>query len=85
VRLCSILSYLNVWLPQLVFFDLSAEVLVHFALHRKKVVFVGVPGAFTPTCHLKHLPSYVDDSAKFKDAGVDIVFVSGKFLPGRPL
>ncbi len=43
----------------------------------KKVVFVGVPGAFTPTCHLKHLPSYVDDAEKFKQAGVDVVFVSG--------
>ena len=26
----------------------------------KKVVMFAVPGAFTPTCHLKHLPGYIE-------------------------
>ena len=40
-----------------------------FAGH--KVVLFAVPGAFTPTCSARHLPSYVDNIAAFKDKGVD--------------
>lgn len=32
-----------------------------------------VPGAFTPTCHLKHLPSFIDGADDFKKQGVDRV------------
>jgi peroxiredoxin len=39
----------------------------------KKVVLFAVPGAFTPTCHLKHLPGFVESADKFKKAGVDTV------------
>jgi peroxiredoxin len=39
----------------------------------KKVVLFAVPGAFTPTCHLKHLPGFIDNAATFKDKGVDTV------------
>lgn len=31
----------------------------------KKVVVVGFPGAFTPTCQLKHLPEYIQNEAVF--------------------
>ena len=27
----------------------------------KKVVLIGVPGAFTPNCHLTHLPGTIQD------------------------
>ncbi len=37
----------------------------------KTVVLFSVPGAFTPTCHARHLPGYVADAQKFKDKGVD--------------
>jgi len=39
----------------------------------KKVVLFAVPGAFTPTCSLKHLPGYVESHAKFVEKGVDTV------------
>lgn len=35
------------------------------------VVLFSVPGAFTPTCHLNHLPGYVADAGALKDAGAD--------------
>jgi len=35
------------------------------------VVFFTVPGAFTPTCHLNHLPGYLAAADNLKAAGVD--------------
>lgn len=35
------------------------------------VVFFAVPGAFTPTCHLNHLPGYLSAADALKAAGVD--------------
>jgi peroxiredoxin len=43
----------------------------------KKVVFFGLPGAFTPTCSGKHVPGYLEAHAALKAKGVDeIVCVS---------
>jgi glutaredoxin/glutathione-dependent peroxiredoxin len=39
----------------------------------KKVVLFAVPGAFTPTCHLKHLPGFIQSADKFKKMGIDTV------------
>ena len=36
----------------------------------KKVVIFGLPGAFTPTCSAKHVPSYVANYDKLKAKGV---------------
>ncbi|CAE6475565.1 unnamed protein product [Rhizoctonia solani] len=41
----------------------------------KKVVLVAVPGAFTPTCHVNHIPAYVKRREEFKNKGVDVVAV----------
>jgi glutaredoxin/glutathione-dependent peroxiredoxin len=38
----------------------------------RKVVLFSVPGAFTPTCSAKHLPSYVEKLAEFRQRGVDV-------------
>jgi glutaredoxin/glutathione-dependent peroxiredoxin len=39
----------------------------------KTVVFVSVPGAFTPTCDARHLPGYVDQADALKAKGVDTI------------
>ncbi|MDX1508140.1 MAG: peroxiredoxin [Woeseiaceae bacterium] len=39
----------------------------------KKVVLVSVPGAFTPTCSMNHLPGFVDNAAAIKAKGVDTI------------
>jgi peroxiredoxin len=39
----------------------------------KKVVIFGLPGAFTPTCSAKHVPSYLENYDKLKAKGVDTI------------
>jgi peroxiredoxin len=41
-----------------------------------KIVLVGVPGAFTPTCHLTHLPGYIENIQNFKDKNYSVVFIA---------
>jgi peroxiredoxin len=41
------------------------------ALFKGKAVLFSVPGAFTPTCSLKHLPGFVEHADAFKSKGVD--------------
>ena len=37
----------------------------------KKVALFAVPGAFTPTCSVRHLPSFVDKAGDLKAKGID--------------
>ena len=39
----------------------------------KRVVVFAVPGAFTPTCSMKHLPGFVEQAQAIRKKGVDEV------------
>ena len=40
----------------------------------KKVILIGMPGAFSPTCSMMHLPSFIKSVKEFKDLGVEEIF-----------
>ena len=46
-------------------------------LKGRKVVIFAVPGAFTPTCHSAHVPSFVRTKDQFDAKGVDEVTARG--------
>ncbi|MGO9132829.1 MAG: peroxiredoxin [Methylovirgula sp.] len=41
----------------------------------KKIALFAVPGAFTPTCSMNHLPGFLAKEAEFKAKGVDEIVV----------
>ncbi|KAL1825476.1 hypothetical protein DCAR_0313671 [Daucus carota subsp. sativus] len=58
-------------------YDQLQEVSVHSLAAGKKVVLFGVPGAFTPTCSVKHVPGFIEKAEEFKAKGVsEILLIS---------
>merc|ERR1712146_217546 len=42
----------------------------------KKIILIGVPGAFTPTCTNKHIPPYLEKAQEFRDQkGIDQIII----------
>ena len=42
----------------------------------KRVVLVGVPGAFTPTCHKNHVPGFVKQAEDIRAKNIDTIAVT---------
>ncbi len=42
----------------------------------RRVALVGVPGAFTPTCSLNHVPGYIEKEAELRAKGVQLIAVT---------
>lgn len=64
-----------------------ADILATDIFVGKKVILIGVPGAFTPTCTNKHIPPYLEKAQEFRDQkGIDqiiIVSVNDCFVMDR--
>ena len=40
----------------------------------KKTILIGMPGAFSPTCSMMHLPSFIKSVKEFELLGIDEIF-----------
>ncbi|RVW96228.1 Peroxiredoxin-2 [Vitis vinifera] len=59
--------------------DQLQQASVHSLAAGKKVIIFGVPGAFTPTCSVKHVPGFIEKAGELKSKGIDeILLVSGQ-------
>lgn len=64
-------------LPQATFVSYNADGQIKLSTDEiftgKKVVLFAVPGAFTPTCSMNHMPGFVDNADAIKARGVDTI------------
>jgi len=57
------------------FDDGPANLSIVALIEGKTAVIFGLPGAFTPTCSIRHLPGFVDHAEAIKAKGVDLIAV----------
>ena len=60
-----------------------SKVILSNELKGKDIIMFGVPGAFTPTCSEKHMPSYIKLHKEFVAKGIDDIYclsVNDKFV-----
>jgi peroxiredoxin len=66
-------------LPEATFKEKTADGAVEITTQQlfkgKKVILFAVPGAFTPTCSLNHLPGYIENRDAILSKGVDDIAV----------
>ncbi len=51
-----------------------SKVILSDELKDKKIIMFGVPGAFTPTCSEKHMPSFIKLHKEFVSKGIDDIY-----------
>ena len=51
-----------------------SKVILSDELKGKKIILFGVPGAFTPTCSEKHMPSFIKLHNEFVSKGIDDIY-----------
>ena len=50
------------------------EISTNEILNKDKIILFGLPGAFTPGCSKKHLPSFLESADKLKEKNIKKVF-----------
>ena len=63
--------------------SITSEVILSEELKDKNVIIFGVPGAFTPTCSEKHMPSFIKLHQELISKGIDDIYclsVNDKFV-----
>ncbi len=63
----------NIKLPIIENGKISNKILSDIMANKKVIIF-GVPGAFTPTCSEKHLPSFINLSNELKEKKIEDIY-----------